>query len=230
MEELMYHYKYPHPSVTTDCVIFGFDGTKMRVLLIERGLEPYKGRWAFPGGFLNMDESAETGALRELYEETGLKGAYIRQFHTFSDPKRDPRERVITIAYYALVRLQEVKAGDDAAKAEWFALDEIPELAFDHDLVLSMALQELKKQIHFEPIGFELLPEKFTMAQLQTLYEAILNVHFDCSIFANKMLKLGVLEETDDKPKDTEDNFPVLYGFNADNYKEMKSKGFLLEF
>lgn len=117
MEELKYHYKYPHPSVTTDCVIFGFEGTKLRVLLVERGNEPFKGRWAFPGGFLQMDESAETGALRELQEETGLKGAYIRQFHTFSDPNRDPRERVLTIAYYALVRMQEVKGGDDAAKA-----------------------------------------------------------------------------------------------------------------
>ena len=108
-EGLKYSYKYPHPSVTTDCVIFGFDGVKLKVLLVERGMAPYKGRWAFPGGFLNMDESAEEGALRELKEETGLEGAYIRQFHTFSAPQRDPRERVITIAYYALVRMQEVK-------------------------------------------------------------------------------------------------------------------------
>ena len=114
-EELKYCYKYPHPSVTTDCVIFGFDGTKLKVLLVQRGIEPYKGRWAFPGGFMKMDESAEEGALRELQEETGLEGAYIRQFHTFTAPQRDPRERVITIAYYALVRMQEVKGGDDAA-------------------------------------------------------------------------------------------------------------------
>ena len=110
-EELKYCYKYPHPSVTTDCVIFGFDGTKLRVLLVQRGIEPYKGRWAFPGGFMKMDESAEEGALRELQEETGLDGAYIRQFHTFTTPQRDPRERVITIAYYALVKMQEVKGG-----------------------------------------------------------------------------------------------------------------------
>ena len=104
-EELKYCYKYPHPSVTTDCVIFGFDGTKSRVLLVQRGIEPYKGRWAFPGGFMKMDESAEEGALRELQEETGLDGAYIRQFHTFTAPQRDPRERVITIAYYALAMM-----------------------------------------------------------------------------------------------------------------------------
>ena len=133
MEELKYHYKYPHPCVTTDCVIFGFDGTKLNVLLIERGIEPFKGRWAFPGGFLKMDETALQGAKRELYEETGLEDAYIHQFHAFSGVDRDPRERVITIAYFALVRLSEVKAGDDAAKAQWFPLDKVPSLAFDHD-------------------------------------------------------------------------------------------------
>lgn len=138
-EGLKYSYKYPHPSVTTDCVIFGFDGVKLKVLLVERGMAPYKGRWAFPGGFLNMDESAEEGALRELKEETGLEGAYIRQFHTFSAPQRDPRERVITIAYYALVKMQEVKGGDDASDARWFALDEVPPLAFDHDQILRKA-------------------------------------------------------------------------------------------
>ena len=119
MEELRFCYKYPHPSVTTDCVIFGFDGSRLTVLLIERGIEPFKGRWAFPGGFLRMDESAEDGALRELYEETGLRAAYIKQFHTFSDPDRDPRERVITIAYYALVRMEDVRGGDDAARADY---------------------------------------------------------------------------------------------------------------
>ena len=116
MEKAKYSYKYPHPSVTTDCVIFGFDGSRLKVLLVERGVEPFKGKWALPGGFLRMDESAEQGALRELQEETGLKTAYIKQFHTFTDPDRDPRERVITIAYYALVRLQDVVAGDDCNK------------------------------------------------------------------------------------------------------------------
>lgn len=176
MEELKYHYKYPHPSVTTDCVIFGFDGKKLSVLLIERGKEPFKGCWAFPGGFLEMDESAEMGALRELQEETGMKGAYIKQFHTFSDPHRDPRERVLTIAYYALVKLQEVQGGDDAAKAAWFALDEVPPLAFDHDLMLQMALKELRKQIHFELIGDEPLPEHFTLEEMRLINEAILEV------------------------------------------------------
>ena len=135
MEEFKYHYKYPHPAVTTDCVIFGYDGKQLKILLIERGNEPDKGKWAFPGGFLNIDEQAEAGALRELQEETGMKDADIRQFHTFSAPNRDPRERVISIAYYALVKIQDVKGGDDAAKASWFAIDDVPELAFDHDLM-----------------------------------------------------------------------------------------------
>lgn len=133
-----------------------------------------------------MEESCEEGALRELKEETGLTGAYIEQFHTFSDPNRDPRERVITVAFYALVRIQNVKGGDDAARAAWFALDAVPQLAFDHDRILREALKRLRERIHFEPIGFELLPEKFTLKQLQNLYEAILDVRFDRSNFAKK--------------------------------------------
>ena len=190
-EELKYHYKYPHPSVTTDCVIFGFDGTRLNVLLIERGNDPYKGCWAFPGGFLNMDESALEGAKRELYEETGLRDAYIHQFHAFSAPDRDPRERVISIAYFALVRLTDVKAGDDAAKAQWFPLDEIPPLAFDHDKMLREALKALRRMIHFEPIGVELLPENFTKTQLQSLYEAILGKS-GMNDSGDMMLKLGI--------------------------------------
>lgn len=230
MEEFKYHYKYPHPSVTTDCVIFGFDGAKINVLLVERGINPYKGRWAFPGGFMRMDESALQGAKRELYEETGLKDAYIHQFHAFSDPQRDPRERVITIAYYALVRISEVKAGDDAAKAQWFPLDKVPSLAFDHDQILREATIALRRQIHFEPIGFELLPEKFTMTQLQHLYEAILDVKFDRRNFSNKIQHLGILtqlEETVTLPNKKE---AFLYKFNAENYQILKQKGFRLEF
>ena len=143
MEERNFCYKYPRPAVTTDCVIFGFDGTKLRVLLIERANEPYKGCWAFPGGFVNMDESCEQGALRELQEETGLKDVCLKQLHTFSEPNRDPRDRVITVAYYALTRIQDVKGGDDAARAAWFSLDKLPQLAFDHDRILREAMKHL---------------------------------------------------------------------------------------
>lgn len=228
--ELKYHYRYPHPSVTTDCVIFGFDGTRLRILLVQRGIEPFKGQWAFPGGFLKMDESAEEGALRELHEETGLKAAYIKQFHTFSAPHRDPRERVITIAYYALVRMEEVKGGDDAADARWFALDEVPSLAFDHDLILRTALKEVRKQIHFEPVGFELLPEKFTIKELQNLYEAILDVRFDRRNFYNKMKHFEILEQLEETVKPTPKREAYLFRFNAEKYNELKQKGFRLEF
>lgn len=229
-EELKYCYKYPHPSVTTDCVIFGFDGDRLKVLLVQRGVEPYKERWAFPGGFLKMEESAEEGALRELQEETGLKGAYIRQFHTFTAPHRDPRERVITVAYYALVRMQEVKGGDDAADARWFALTEVPQLAFDHDQILRQAEQALRRQIHFEPVGFELLPEKFTIRELQNLYEAILEVHFDRRNFYNKMKRLEMLEQTDETANPSQRKEAFLFRFNKQKYDELKQKGFRLEF
>lgn len=230
MVENGYTYKYPHPSVTTDCVIFGFDGQQLQVLLIERGVEPYKGKWAFPGGFVKMDESCEEGALRELQEETGLTGAYIEQFHAFSEPERDPRERVITIAYYALVRIQEVQGGDDAAKAQWFGLDKVPQLAFDHDRILREALKRLRERIHFEPVGFELLPEKFTMKQLQALYEAILEVKFDRRNFAKKMLHFELLNQLDEKVWPTAKREANLYSFNKKNYCELKQKGFQLEF
>ena len=230
MEENIYCYKYPHPAVTTDCVIFGFNGERLQVLLIERGIEPYKGHWAFPGGFLKMDETAEEGAKRELKEETGLADAYIQQLHTFSNPDRDPRERVITIAYYALVKIQEVKGGDDAASARWFPLDEIPPLAFDHDYILRMATQRLREQIHFQPIGFELLPEKFTIKELQSLYEAILGINFDCRNFAKKMLHLEILTELDETVWPTPKREARLYKFNADKYEELKRKGFRIEF
>lgn len=230
MEEQMYCYRYPHPAVTTDCVIFGFDGERLQVLLIERGIEPFKGRWAFPGGFIKMDETAEEGALRELKEETGMENAFIQQFHTFSNPLRDPRERVITIAFYALVRIQEVKGGDDAASARWFPLDEIPALAFDHDHMLRMATQRLRQEIHFHPIGFELLPKKFTLRELQSLYEAILDITFDRRNFAKKMLHLEILNELDETVWPTPKREAKLFSFNAGKYEELKRKGFRMEF
>ena len=227
MEELKYHYKYPHPSVTTDCVVFGYDGLRLNVLLIERGADPFKGHWAFPGGFLNIDESAQQGAKRELFEETGLREAYLRQFHTFSAVNRDPRERVISIAYYALVRISEVKGGDDAAKAQWFPLDSVPPLAFDHDMMLRMAIKELRRQIHFEPIGLELLPEKFTMTQLRHLYEAILNKKCNHRHFSTEMLKTGLLTQLNET-KAANNKATSLYKFNREKYNQMIKNGFHL--
>lgn len=230
MNELNFSYKYPHPAVTADCVIFGFDGVSIKVLLIQRGIDPFKDKWAFPGGFMKIDETVEECAKRELEEETGLKDTSVEQFYTFSDVNRDPRERVITVAHYALVRLSEVKGGDDAATARWFAQDEIPSLAFDHDRILRMAINCLKERICFEPIGFELLPEVFTMTELQNLYEAILGVKFDRRNFYNKMLKLGILSEAEPRPEGASRRTPTKYRFNSEKYTELKQKGFRLEF
>ncbi|MBR1794128.1 MAG: NUDIX hydrolase [Bacteroidales bacterium] len=227
----MYTYQYPHPAVTTDCVIFGYDLREgLSILLVQRGIDPFKGRWAFPGGFLRMDEDADTGARRELMEETGFEAESITQFGTFTAVDRDPRERVITIAYLALVRKGDVQGGDDAADARWFPVTAVPPLAFDHDRILRIALERLKEQIHFRPVGFELLPEVFTMSQLQALYEAILGVRFDRRNFASKMLKLGLLQPTGQRPADAARRVPQLYRFNLQKYDDLKQGGFRLEF
>jgi len=226
----MYEYKYPHPSVTTDCVIFGFDGIDLKVLLIERGVEPYKGQWAFPGGFLRMDETAEEGAARELKEETGLSSVFIEQLQAFSGVNRDPRERVITIAFFAVVKISEVKADDDASNAQWFSIKSIPTLAFDHETILRKAYSNLKEKLYFEPIGFELLPEQFSMTELQNLYEAILEVKFDRRNFYKKIIKLDLLSPVNPAQERKSNRVPILYKFNPEKYQELKRKGFRLEF
>ena len=232
-----YEYEYPHPAVATDCVVFGFDGHKLKVLLIQRGLDPYKGMWAFPGGFMRMDETAEECASRELKEETGLiLTSSIRQLGAFSGVHRDPRERIVSIAFYALARQSEVKGGDDAAKAKWWSINDIPQLAFDHDYILRQAMSRIRQDIHFEPVGFGLLEERFTIADLQRLYESILGVHFDRRNFYNKMLKTGILQEVDEEEERgsaaerirriheiLRDDAPAPQYFGKN--REMKSKG-----
>lgn len=194
--EFPYQYKYEHMAVTTDCVIFTYEDWKLKVLLVRRGGEPYKGAWAFPGGFLHMDETAEQGALRELFEETALSpSSPIVQLGVFSDVERDPRERVITIAFYALVKPSEVVGGDDADEAAWFPVDSVPALAFDHRKVLDEAMERLRRDIHFSPVGFDLLDDTFTIPDLQRLYEAILGVKFDRRNFQRKIMSSGILEE-----------------------------------
>lgn len=239
-----YEYEYPHPAVATDCVVFGFDGHKLKVLLIQRGLDPYKGMWAFPGGFMRMDETAEECASRELKEETGLiLTSNIRQLGAFSGVHRDPRERIVSIAFYALARQSEVKGGDDAANAKWWAIDDIPQLAFDHDFILRQAMSRIRQDIHFEPIGFGLLEEKFGIGDLQRLYESILGVHFDRRNFHKKMMQTGVLREVEDesgasdKMADLAERCGVmgrkrkLFCFDEESYNHMKESGsFRLEF
>ena len=214
-----YTYKYPHPAVTSDCVIFGFDGKELKLLLIERKHDPCKGCWAFPGGFMNIDETVEDCAKRELKEETGLELTNIEQFHTFSDVNRDPRERIITVAFIGLVKPSEVIGSDDAAKAQWFAIKDIPQLAFDHDHILRIAQRTLKERIHFELIGIELMDDEFSMSDLQRLYEAILEQKLDRRNFEKKMLKLGIFDQvTEGKSK--------KFRFNRSKYDEIKENGF----
>lgn len=204
MEE--YIYNYPHPAVTTDCVVFGFDNKDLNVLLIRRGIDPYKDCWAFPGGFIKMDETAEESVRRELKEETGLTPKYVEQFHTFSAVDRDPRERVITIAFFTLVNNTEVQGGDDAAEAKWFKVNELPDLAFDHLKIFQKAKMALQHQVHFEPICFELMDETFSMPNLQRLYEAVLEAQFDRRNFQKKILQLGILTEVlQDMPTEVEE-------------------------
>lgn len=170
---MSYTYKYPHPAVAADCVVFGFDGHEMQVLLIERGQDPFKGCWAFPGGFMNIDESAEDCAKRELMEETSLQVQLLKQLGAYSAVHRDPRERVISVVFYTLVKPSDVAGGDDANQAKWFPLRDVPQLAFDHDLILREAMQKLKEDIYFELVDIKLLEREFTLAELQQLYEAI---------------------------------------------------------
>ena len=236
----LYTYEYPHPGVTADCVVFGYDGKEIKVLLIKRGQEKeasqtaFVGSWALPGGFLDVekDRTIAHTAVRELREETGLRLPVreLREVGTYSDIHRDPRERVITVAHYALVKLAGVQADTDAEKAEWVSLPDIPALAFDHDRILRDAFSRLKKDIHFEPVGFDLLPEVFTLPQLQNLYESILEVKFDRRNFANKMKHYAILSEVADGTPRHGTRTPVKYRFNKDNYDRLKGSGFQLEF
>ena len=207
--EFPWRYKYEHMAVTTDCVIFTYDDWRLKVLLVRRGEEPCRDMWAFPGGFLKTDETAEQGALRELVEETALTpSSPIVQLGVFSDVDRDPRERVITIAFYALVKHAKVLGGDDADEADWFPVDELPPLAFDHGKIFNAAMERLRRDIHFQPVGFDLLDSYFTIPDLQRLYEAILGVKFDRRNFQRKILASGVLDEIPDSyESETDDAF-----------------------
>ena len=193
--EYPYQYRYEHMAVTTDCVILAYEDSRLNVLLVRRGGEPYKGCWAFPGGFLQMDERAGEGALRELREETGMSSAAVREVGVFSDPDRDPRERVITIAFYALVRPSKVVGADDAAEAAWFPVDDLPELAFDHHEIFEAAMERLRRDIRFEPVGFDLLDDSFTVQDLRHLYETILGAGFDYCEFRQRLSDSGILKD-----------------------------------
>ena len=210
--------------MTADSVVFGFDGKKLHILLIERGIEPYKGSWALPGGFMNINETIEECARRELHEETGVEDIYLEQFHVFSGINRDPRERVVTVAFFALVRKSDygLIAGDDAVRANWFDLDELPPLAFDHAGIIKHARGYLQEVLRNRPIAFKLLDEKFSMAELQRLYEAINGVEYDRRNFAKKMNSTGLLRDEGISPTPSRSRYPNLYSFDEDAYMEEK--------
>lgn len=228
---MSFTYEYPRPAVTADCVVFGLDEEDLKVLLIQRANEPFKERWALPGGFIAVGESLEETARRELREETGLSDVFLEQLYTFSDPDRDPREHVITVAYYALVNLSDhqVHASTDARNAAWFCIDDVPPLAFDHDAILKMAHERLRGKITYQPIGFELLPGKFPLRSLQGVYEKILDQELDKRNFRKKILAMGILEELDEIETDVGHRAARLYRFNKAKYDQMVRHGFIFE-
>jgi len=230
---MAYTYEYPRPALTVDCVVFGLDEEDLKVLLVQRDLPPFKDRWALPGGFVRMEESVDDAARRELREETGLKlnDLYLEQLYTFGDTCRDPRGRVVSVAYYALVNLADhsVQAATDARDAAWFSVSDTPSLAFDHDQILAAALERLKGKVRYQPIGFELLPPKFTLSQLQRLYETVLERQLDKRNFRKKILSMGVLVETDEVQQDVAHRAARLYRFDEDKYRRLRKKGFNFE-
>lgn len=226
-----YIYEYPRPAVTTDCAIFGFDGEDLKILLIERGIEPFKNRWALPGGFIELDEDADNCAHRKLVQETGLENIFIEQLYTFSGVDRDPRYRVISIAYYALVKLSDYKAqaGIDTENVQWYSITELPDLAFDHHQILQMAIERLKSKIKYQPIGFELLPEKFTLPELLNLYQTVLQTKLDDRNFRKKILGYGLLNDTGETQRGARNRAPKLYSFDKQRYEELSKTGFYFE-
>ena len=228
---MAFTYKYPHPAVTVDAVVFGLDETDLTVLLIQRDQAPFRGSWAIPGGFVNLGEDLETAARRELEEETGLKPLYLEQLYTFGHPRRDPRERVISVAHYALVKLTDhaVRAASDARNVAWFPVADLPKLAFDHEAILEMALKRLKGKIRYEPIGFELLPEKFPLSELQRLYETVLEQPLDKRNFRKKILGMGLLQDTNEIQQDVAHRAAKLYGFDERAYRTLRTQGFNFE-
>jgi len=209
----MYNYEYPHPAVTVDIVIFTIRDNQLKLLLIRRAYKPYQGKWALPGGFVNMNEDLDAAARRELKEETGVSGVYLEQLYTFGAVKRDPRERVITIAYYALISSDKIQlqAATDAEAVGWFGMDELPKLAFDHVDIVKMAHERLVAKLDYSTLAFQFLPDTFTLHELQKIYEIIYQDELDKRNFRKWILGLGQVEETGHKSKGGAHRPAMLY-------------------
>lgn len=225
-EKPMYTYKYPRPALTVDIVIFSLQDGKLSVLLIRRAEEPFKNVWALPGGFVHLDESLEEAAQRELSEETELPQAYLEQLYTYGDPERDPRGRVVTVAYFALIPFdaaQQAKGNSDASEARWFPTSSLPPLAFDHPDIVSYALRRLRYKLEYSAVGFELLPEYFTLSELQNMYELILAERLDKRNFRRKILDANIIEPTD-QIRSGEGRPARLYRYKPDAIAEVKAR------
>jgi len=217
--------------VTVDIVIFALRDWELQVLLIQRGIPPFEGHWALPGGFVHEDESLEAAARRELEEEAGVRDLYLEQLYTVGDPGRDPRGRVVTVAYYALLTTEvALVAGTDAGAARWMPARKHPRLAFDHDRILGYALERLINKLEYTTVGFKLLPKTFTLGQLQRVYEAVLGRPLDKRNFRRKMGLLGILTPLDEYVQDGPSRPAQLYRFSAKRFERLRDKGILFPF
>ena len=213
-------------SVAVDAVVFGYSAEDgVSVLLIRRKYEPFKQKWALPGGFVQPDESLETSVQRELQEEAGIRVQYLEQLYSFGKPDRDPRRRIISITYFAVVRsslYSQLKASTDADSAQWFPMQELPALAFDHRDILRMAVERLRLKMRYEPIGFELLDRRFPFSHLEKLYTVLLGHEIDRRNFSKKIMALGILDETGEFASREGKGRPAkLYEFNRKRYREL---------
>jgi 8-oxo-dGTP diphosphatase len=222
----------PLALVTVDVVIFTVREEALQVLLVQRGAAPFRDRWALPGGFIREDEPLEEAALRELEEETGVREVYLEQLYTFGEPGRDPRGRVITVAYFALIASdrQTLAAGTDAAAARWWPAGAPPPLAFDHREILDYAVERLRNKLEYTTVGFQLLPAKFTLTQLQRVYEAILGRALDKRNFRRKMELLDILTPLEETVREGASRPAQLYRFSARRFAKLKDKGILFPF
>ena len=213
MADLMYSYKYPHPAVTTDIVIFTVRDQELQLLLIKRGVSPFVGQWALPGGFVRIDEDLDASAIRELEEETGVTSVYLEQLRTFGEVKRDSRERVISVAYFALIPSDkvELRAATDADAVGWFAMDELPTLAFDHSEIVKAAHERLVAKLKYSTIAFQFMPKVFTLTELQSVYELILREKIDKRNFRKSIFVLDVIKETGKKKSEAAHRPAMLY-------------------
>lgn len=218
------HYKaHDRLLVAVDCIIFGFDGKELKALLIRRGFEPAKGRWSLMGGFIRNDESVETAASRILYDLTGLTDIYMEQIACFSDPKRDAGARVLSVPFFALIKIDDYpRELMEKHNSNWFALNKIPSLVFDHRSMLDLARTRLRARAASHPIGFELLPKKFTLPQLLSLYEAIYETEFDKRNFSRKIHALNLLKKLKEKEKESSKRGAFYYLFDRRKYERMK--------